>query len=236
MARGVFTRRGWSVSAFAAACLLSAAGALAATAGAATNAHFECVKRPTTTSEGAPSAATLGTLGVLRTPASAADALPSGPPPSVGLGEGLYVKYVRLARTMAGIAYYLVPVAKGCGSLGEEVLLETRGPGEFGGSSGETLAEIKQGLAVGTWVRNTSSTVSGVVPDKVSTVVLTYTVRTTGPKRHRFVKVSAPVVNNVFVANLAFLSTHTRGFGVAPTTIVWRSAKGAVIRRIHPPS
>ncbi len=210
--------------------------ALAGAAGAVSSAKFECVKRPTTTSEGAPSAAMLRTLGVLRTPATSADVLRAESPPLFGIGEGVYVKYVRFARTVGGTSYYLIPIAKGCGSLGEEVVEESRGPGEFGGSGGETLAEIKQGQAVSTWVRNTSSTVWGVVPDRVAKVVLTYSRGASGQKRRRSVKVSAAVVNNVFVANLAFLTTHTPGFGVTPTTIVWRSAKGSVIRRIHPTS
>jgi hypothetical protein len=216
--------------------MLGGAGVLAGAASAAPNAHFECAKRPTTTSEGAPNAAMLQTLGVLRGAATIRDVLPSESSPSFGLGEGLYVKYVRLARTVAGTACYLIPIAKGCGSLGEEVVLETRGPGEFGGSGGETLAEIKQGQSVSTWVRNKSSTAWGVVPDKVATVVLTYPLRPTGRKRHRSVRVSAAVVNNVFVANLSFLSTHAPALGVAPTTIAWRSTKGKVIRTIHPKS
>ena len=215
--------------------MLGGAGALAGAAGAAPNAHFECAKRPTTTSEGAPNAAILRTLGVLRSPATAADVLPTESSPSFGLGEGVYVKYVRLARTTAGTAYYLIPVAKGCGSLGEEVVLETRGPGEFGGSGGQTLAKIKQGQGLSTLVGNTGSTVSGVVPDKVAKVVLTYSRRSTGQKRGRPVRVSAAVVNNVFVANLAFLTTHIPGgFSTTPTTIVWRSVMGTAIKTIHP--
>ena len=213
-------------------CLMCGSEAVAGTVGAVPDAHRECVKRPTTTNEGAPSAAILQTLGVLRTPATPADVLAPESTGSFGMGEGAYANYVRLARTVAGTAYYLIPIAKGCASLGEEVVEETRGLG-FSGRGGETLAEIKQGHGVSTWVRNTSSTVWGVVPDKVEKVVLTYAVRTTGPKRRRSVKVSAAVVNNVFVANLAFLSTRNPGLGVGPTAIVWRSAKGTVIRRIH---
>ena len=214
---------------------LAGAGVPAGAAGTAPNPHFECAKRPTTTSEGAPNAATLRTLGVLRSPATAADVLPTEPSPSFGLGEGVYVNYVRLARTTAGTDYYLIPIAKGCGSLGEEVVLETRGPGEFGGSDGQTLAKIKQGKGLSTWVGNTSSTVSGVVPDKVAKVVLTYSRRSTGQKRGRPVRVPAAVVNNVFVANLTFLTAHIPGgFSTTPTTIVWRSAKGTAIKTIHP--
>ncbi len=231
-ATGFVTGRRSIVSVMAALGLMSWA-ALAGPAGAVSSAKFECIKRPTTTSEGTPNAAMLRTLGVLRSPATAVDILPSQT--TFGIGEGAYVKYVRLARTVGGISYYLIPIAKGCASLGEEVVEESRGPGEFGGRSGETLAEIRQGQDLSTWVRNTNSTVWGVVPDKVEEVVLTYAAKARRPKRHRSVRVTAQVVNNVFVANLPFLSTHSLG-GVVPLTIVWRSAKGSVIRRIHPKS
>ncbi len=232
----VFRSRAWAVGGVAAAGLLSAGGALAGQ-GVAPKAKFECVKRPTTTSEGAPSAAMLRVLGVLRTPATSADVLRPESPPSFGLGEGVYIKYVRLARTVGETSYYLIPIAKGCGSLGEEVVEEERGPGEFGGSSGQTLAKIKQGQGLSTLVGNTSSTVWGVVPDKVAKVVLTYSRRSTGQKRGRPVRMSAAVVNNVFVAHLAFLTTHVPGgFSTTPRTIVWRSVKGTAIKTIHPKS
>ena len=82
-------------------------------------------------------------LGVLRSPTTTADVLPSEPTPSFGMGEGVYVNYVRLARTVGETSYYLIPIAKGCASLGEEVVEETRGPAGFASRSGQTLAEIK---------------------------------------------------------------------------------------------
>ena len=198
-------------------------GALAAVAGpvGAVLPPFECVRRPSTASEGTPNAGLLGALGVLRRSPTAADVLPAKYALLPGLGEGVYVKYVRFAQTVAGTSYYLIPVTKGCSSLGEEVVLETKGPGEFGSISGNTLTQIEHGKRLGT-VGKASSTASGVVPDKVARVVLIYA---RSPYRHRVIKVSAKVVNNVFVAAVPL------GPGLAdqPSKIVWRTAHGAAI-------
>ena len=105
------------------------------------------------------------------------------------------MKYVRLARTVGGTAYYLIPIAKGCGSLSEDLALETRGPGEFGGDGWSTLAQIEHGNTLSTVGKGTS-TASGVVPDKVARVVFTYARTPTGSKRRRVIKVSGTVVNN----------------------------------------
>ena len=226
---GALRTRRWIVGGLAVAGLVSGV-VPAGPASARSTASLECVEHATTTSEGTPNAAVLRTIGVFRRPATGADVLPSEPTPPVGMGEGAYVKYVRLARTVGETSYYLIPIAKGCASLGEEVVEESRGPAGFSSRGGETLAEIKQGKGVSTWVHNASSTVWGVVPDKVASVVLIYT-NPTGPKGHRSAKVSAPVINNVFVANLAFLTVQSPNFNA--TTIVWRSAEGTVVRRIH---
>jgi len=207
-----------------AAGLLAAVAAASMAVGAVANPHFECLMRPTTTSEGAPNAAVLRTLGVLRRSPTAADVLPTGGP-SAGLGEGVYVKYVRLARTVAGTAYYLIPISKGCSSFAEEVVLETRGPDGFGGFTGDTLAKIKQGRDLST-VGKSTSTAWGMVPDKVASVVLIYARNANGSKRRHAIKVSAKVVSNVFVATVPL----EPGLAIQPSSIRWRSAKGAVIR------
>lgn len=53
--------------------------------------------------------------GVLRRPQMTEDALPAplNPGDPSRFGEGIYVKYVRLARVVAKVKYYIVPVAKG---------------------------------------------------------------------------------------------------------------------------
>jgi hypothetical protein len=65
-------------------------------------------RRGPATSDGTPSRVMLSTLSVLRRPATAADRLPK----AVTVGGdvvGVYVRYVRLARVVDGVSYYLVP-------------------------------------------------------------------------------------------------------------------------------
>jgi hypothetical protein len=67
-----------------------------------------------TISQGAPSAALLSVLPVLRRPASRGDRLPAvmyrhGRPLLLGEPSVAYVRYIRRARVVNGVAYYLVP-------------------------------------------------------------------------------------------------------------------------------
>ncbi|HWG26114.1 hypothetical protein [Actinospica sp.] len=63
-------------------------------------------------SHGAPDHAVLSTLGVLRRKATAADTVSSlASRPILLQARGVYVRYVRLARTFGGAHYYLVPAA-----------------------------------------------------------------------------------------------------------------------------
>ena len=71
-----------------------------------------------TVSEGAPSAHMLSVLGVLRQPSTAADRLPA---PfyrpdhrllPIGLARQVYIRYIRRARVVNGISYYIVPAAQ----------------------------------------------------------------------------------------------------------------------------
>jgi len=220
----------------AGALALGLLGALswAGEAGAATSPAFECFKRPTTTSQGAPSAAILRTLGVLRRPATAADTLPpsflSAP---FGRGEGVFVNYVRLARVVGDTSYYLVPVAKGCNrTLSEEVGLDEVAPGGFGGYGGSSLNDIRRGRTLETLGKDELSTASGVVPDKVARVVLVYGAKepnNPSPKKHHAVRVVATVVNNVFVVSVP----RDPGDAIQPSKTIWRSAKGRVLKEIR---
>ncbi|HTU84385.1 MAG TPA: hypothetical protein VMF57_02360 [Solirubrobacteraceae bacterium] len=67
-----------------------------------------------TISQATPDAALLSALGVLRRPATAADRLPApvdraGHPLLLGEPNQVYVRYIRLARIVDGVGYYLVP-------------------------------------------------------------------------------------------------------------------------------
>lgn len=61
-------------------------------------------------SQGSPPAALLATLGVLRRPATIADTFPGSLQDKGGL-RGIYVRYIRRARVVNGVSYYVVPAA-----------------------------------------------------------------------------------------------------------------------------
>jgi hypothetical protein len=60
---------------------------------------------------GSPSATLLSVVGVLRRPATKADRLPRALQANDGDAQGIYVKYIRLARVRDGVSYYIVPAA-----------------------------------------------------------------------------------------------------------------------------
>lgn len=226
--------RGGTTAAGALAVGVAALLSCVSGAGAVTSPTFECLKRPTTTSEGAPSAAMLRTLGVLRRPQTAADALPaeflSAP---FGHGEGVFLKYVRLARVFDGTSYYIVPVAKGCNRLlAEEAGFDAVGPGAFGGYGGYSVSEIRRGRALSTVGKGELSTASGVVPDKVARVVLVYGAKepnNPSSKRHHAARVTALVVNNVFAVQVP----RDPGDAIQPSKIIWRTARGALLKEFR---
>jgi len=195
-------------------------------AGAAYGNGAQCSHKLPATSNSAPSAKLLSTLGVLRRAKAPSDALPtsfSGPPP---LGEGLYVNYIRRARVVAGTSYYVIPV-KNAGHTDrcprtEEAFLTGIGPTGISGSIGASQAEIARGEAVGTVGSDRASVVSGIVPDGVAKVILRYP---TSPRRRGIIVTAVPS-ENVFVASVS------RGAS-SPRTIVWRSVSGTTLKTIH---
>ena len=134
--------------------------------------------------QGAPSKSLLSILGVLRRPATAADAdsgITGG-----GFISGVFVHYIRRARVVAGSPYYIYPgVVGGCGTgekphqgimeLAKNVDL---GAGDIGGTGGggATAASIEQGGDAGSGPpgSSTSATITLVVPDGVAKVTLHY--------------------------------------------------------------
>jgi hypothetical protein len=187
--------------------------------------------------EGAPSRSLLSILGVLRRPATAADAR-SGIT-AQGFVSGVFVHYIRLARVVDGSPYYVYPgIVGGCGTgetphqgimeLAKNVDL---GHGVIGGTGGggATAAAIEQGKdasSSGVPGSSTSSTVTLVVPDGVATVTLRYPAgRASGysPKiSPAFTVTTAPVGNLVVV-------TLPRSNPLQHGTMIWRSADGRVI-------
>jgi hypothetical protein len=133
---------------------------------------------------------------------------------------------------VSGTAYYVIPVAKGCGSSAEEVFLNDRSPRGFSGFGGATSTGIEHGRLLGTQGSGDSSVASGIVPDGVAKVSLSYAPsqpNAISPSRQRAVTVRTKPVSNVFVVAVP----RDPGSADLPKTIVWRSAKGSVIRTIH---
>jgi hypothetical protein len=230
------SRRRRGAASVVAAVGIAATGLIAPAGSASTRpgSFAACVGNPATTTEASPSPRLLSMLGILRRPQTAGDALP--PVSHGGLlpggAEGVYIHYVRLARVVSGSSYYLVPVAKACGSGAEEVFLNVRSPPDFSGYGGATASLIEHGRFHGSQGLGVNSVVYGVVPDGVAKVTLTYAPsgpNSISPSRQPGVTVTTRPVNNVFVVRVH----QDPGSASLPKTIVWRSAKGKVIKRIQ---
>jgi hypothetical protein len=187
--------------------------------------------------QGAPNKSLLSILGVLRRPATAADA-GSG----IGAGgfvSGVFVHYIRRARVVAGSPYYVYPaVVGGCGT-GEkphEGIMELAknvdlGHGLIGGTGGGggTAAAIEQDHDAGSGPpgSSTSATITIIVPDDVANVTLRYPAgRASGysPKISPAFTITAAPVGNLVVVTLPRSNPLQQG------TIIWRSADGRVIK------
>jgi len=190
--------------------------------------------------KGAPSKSLLSILGVLRRPATAADAA-SGIV-ARGFISGVFVHYIRLARVVDGSPYYVYPgIVGGCGTgepphqgimeLAKNVDL---GHGIIGGTGGggATAAAIERGAdasSSGQPGSSTSSTITMVVPDGVATVTLRYPAgRASGysPKISPAFTITTAPVGNLVVATLP------RSNPLQQDTVIWRSAAGRVIKTI----
>jgi hypothetical protein len=238
---GVLKLRSFAVPVGCAAvvAMVAAAGAWGSVSGRATEAVAACATPSAdTTSDGAPSSRLLRILGVLRRPRTAADALP--PPLNPGGGarlfgdEGVYVKYIRLVRGLSGTSYYLVPVAGTSNLLPpchgpEGVVLFAVEPGGFeSGGGAATASQIEHGkLTSSRWLPGGKGVEYGVVPDGVRKVTIRY------PAKHGLRSVTATVVNNFYVAAVPVLGLGGLP-GPTPKTVVWRSAKGSVLKTFHP--
>ncbi|MGD0452843.1 MAG: hypothetical protein ABSB69_04540, partial [Solirubrobacteraceae bacterium] len=188
--------------------------------------------------QGPPSRSLLSILGVLRRPATAADA--GSGIVARGFVSGVFVHYIRLARVFDGSPYYLYPgIVGGCGT-GEaphEGIMELAtnvdlGHGIKGGSGGggATAAAIEQGedaSSSGLPGSTTSSMITMVVPDGVAKVTLRYPAgRASGysPKISPPFTITTAPVGNLVVATLPRSNPLQQG------AVIWRSADGRVIR------
>ena len=190
--------------------------------------------------QGGPSKSLLSILGVLRRPATAADA--GSGIAARGFISGVFVHYIRLARVVDGSPYYVYPgIVGGCGTgetphqgimeLARNVNL---GHGIIGGTGGggATAAQIEEGKDAGSSGQpgsSTSSTITMVVPDGVATVTLRYPAgRASGysPKISPAFTITTAPVENLVVATLPRSNPLQQG------TVIWRSADGRVIKTI----
>jgi hypothetical protein len=183
---------------------------------------------------GAPSQSLLSILGVLRRPATPADALPAsvkaiftkrGLNP---LGREIFVNYIRRARVISGTAYYVMPVLyTGCGAFTRSegmMLLD----GSGGGGAG-TAATIESASAYGTLGFFGHTTIETLVPDGVATVTLHYSAGKIGgfDRNHG----AAFTITTHVVGNLLVVSVPRSGNRLAaPMTMTWRAASGATVK------
>lgn len=223
----------WLVSAGALGASVAMLAAVAGSSAAARSAASCSQEKPFIA--GTPSESLLSILGVLRRPATPADALPasikevlSGPPFRT-LGREIFANYIRRARVFAAIPYYVMPVLyTGCGALkrGEGTLL-------WGGGGGAgTAATIEQGSAYGTLGSFGHTTIQTLVPDGVATVTLHYPAGKIGG----FDRTYAPALTTTanVLGNLLILSVPRVGKRlVAPMTMTWRASNGAIVKTFN---
>ena len=191
--------------------------------------------------QGAPSRSLLSILGVLRRPATAADA--GSGIVARGFISGVFVHYIRLARVVDGSPYYVYPgIVGGCGT-GEpphQGIMELArnvdlGHGIIGGTGGggATAAAIEQGKdasSSGQPGSATSSTITTVVPDGVATVTLRYPAgRASGysPKISPAFTITTTPVNNLLVLTVPRSNPLQQG------TMIWRAASGHIIKTFN---
>jgi hypothetical protein len=214
-------------------CFIAIAMPIPTASGAPSPAGSICSPAPETPNNGTPTARLFASLGALRHPQTATDALP--PPQNAGeglrFGGSVYANFVRRARVVAGTAYYLVPVATlqgpTCAPRDAVVLVTVEALGQGRGAP-QTVRGIERGNLGGTRWIGTSGVQYGVVPDKVAEITLRYAAHKHGLRS----TVTVAPVNNVYVA---VVPPAARGslLPVLPKVILWRSRKGAVLKTFH---
>jgi hypothetical protein len=151
-------------------------------------------------------------------------------------GQEVYVRYVRYARTVGGVAYYLVPVTFRCGVIarqGDGIALDSA----LGGGGELSAAQIEH---AGMWVSRSGgtgadpgrTTFTGVLPDGVASVTLHYPAGKLGGFSHRSgpaITVTEPVVNNVVVVTVERAGNQA----TANVTTTWRAPNGSIVKVIQ---
>ena len=193
--------------------------------------------------QGPPNKSLLSILGVLRRPATAADA--GSGITAQGFTSAVFVHYIRLARVIAGSSFYIYPaIVGGCGT-GERphqgIMESTKhvdiGHGLIGGvgGGGSTAAAIEQGQTAETGPpgSSTSATITMIVPDDVARVTLRYPAgRASGysPKISPPFTVTTAAVNNLVVVGVP---RSAGGGPIRKPTMIWRAANGHIIKTFN---
>ena len=193
--------------------------------------------------QGSPSKSLLSILGVLRRPATAADAIPQQLA-GRGLTRDVFVRYIRRARVVAGSPYYIYPaIVGGCGVENErEGIMELAtninlGAGIIGGSGGGggDAADIEQGRMVATGPPGspTSTTLTMIVPDGVADVTIHFPAgRASGysAKVSPAVTIWSKPVGNELVARIPRSNIPESERGLRMT---WRAADGHILKTFN---
>jgi hypothetical protein len=204
-----------------------------------------CQPAPRPYSLAAPSKALLSVVGVLREPATAADRAVAreflaavAAHPGRFSGRINFINDYRLARTVGGTSYYLVPVSQvSCdGHEGPESIEVTARGGAYccdtasGIAQGETTTSVRSGPA------NAASTFVTLIPDGVASVTIHLPARTTshyprlpgGKLEQQYNKAyttTTRIVGNLLVVTLP----GPPGRLDKPLTLQWRNASGQVL-------
>jgi hypothetical protein len=184
---------------------------------------------------GAPSHSLLSILGVLRRPATPADALPDNVRVVLAqpLAREIFVNYIRRARVISGTAYYVMPILyAGCESSSEDMMLvevHSDGSGSRGGGVHGNAALMEQGDGWGFLGSFGRTTVQMLVPDGVARVTLRYPAGTIGGSDRNHAP-AFTVTTNV-VGNLLVVTVPRGGARLqAPMTMIWRAASGKTVK------
>ena len=192
--------------------------------------------------QGAPSKSLLSILGVLRRPATAADALPDALV-AQGAARNAFIHYMRRTRVVGATPYYVYPaIVGGCGAKARQGMMDLAtnvdlGGGATGGTGGGGAGarQIEHGETVETGPpgSSTSATVTMIVPDGVASVTLRYPAgRASGysPEISPPFTVTTAAINNEVVVRVP---RSGGGGAIHQATVIWRAADGHVIKTFN---
>jgi hypothetical protein len=190
----------------------------------------KCVlaRPPSSTSQAAPERSLLASFAVLRRPREPGDSL--GSRRYLSFNQEVFVRYIRRARVVAGIAYYVIraifatcePGPAYWGVSFEDMAASGTGPG--GGTDAKAASVEQRGLFLGTGSRN-GQTLAGLVPDGVATVALRFAADPVAA-------ISTRTLNAKVIDNVVVVSVRGRLGSALPVGMVWRAASGEIVKTV----